>query len=107
MTEPSGANARGFLLSDFMDTELSITPKNDIIIASFRLHENGLEPIGEPNFDQWVACGDFIHRSQKAMHFWIGDWLNYGEHKWGEKYKEALVLQRRVHGPRVALDHNE
>ena len=24
------------------------------------------------------------------MHFWIGDWLNYGERKWGEKYKEAL-----------------
>src|SRR4051794_9566246 len=73
-----------------MDTELSITPKNDIIIASFRLHENGLEPIGEPSFEQWEACGGFIHRSQKAMHFWIGDWLNYGERKWGERYKEAL-----------------
>ena len=77
-----------------MDTELSVTPKNDIIVASFRLHENGLEPIGEPSFEQWESCGDFIHRSQKAMHFWLGDWVNYGERKWGERYKEVLEKTR-------------
>jgi hypothetical protein len=25
-----------------------------------------------------------------AVHFWIGDWLNYGEQKWGEMYTQAL-----------------
>lgn len=66
------------------------TQNQKIQFKSFILHENGLEIAGDPSFEEWIECGNFIKRARGAVHFWIGDWLNYGERKWGEKYKEAI-----------------
>lgn len=73
-----------------MTSDITVTSSKELVVASFRLHESGLDPIGQPTFEQWLACGDFINKSQEAIHFWIGDWLNYGERTWGERYKDAL-----------------
>ena len=62
----------------------------EIVYASFVLHKNGLRAVGEPSFDEWLQCGEFINRAKDSVHFWIGDWLNFGEFKWGEKYLEAV-----------------
>lgn len=62
----------------------------EIVYASFVLHKNGLWAGGEPSFDEWLQCGEFINRAERAVHFWIGDWLNYGEFRWGDKYLEAV-----------------
>ncbi len=68
------------------------TQGQEIQFKSFVLKENGLEIIGEPSFDEWIECGNFIKRAKGAVHFWIGDWLNFGERSWGEKYKEAIEM---------------
>ena len=73
-----------------MNDLVTITENKEIIYASFILRKNGLEPIDDPSFDQWLECGEFINKAKGAVHFWIGDWLNYGERKWGEKYVEAI-----------------
>lgn len=57
---------------------------------SFVLKDNGLEIIGEPTFEQWLEVGQFIRKAKGAVHFWIGDWIRYGEGKWGERYKQAI-----------------
>jgi N6-adenosine-specific RNA methylase IME4 len=69
---------------------IQLTPEKDIIYSGFKLHKNGLQAIGTPSFEQWQECGDFIKKSNGAVHFWIGDWLNYGERTWGEMYSQAL-----------------
>lgn len=66
-----------------------ITQK-EVTFSSFRMTRMGLEPIGEPTFDQWIRCGEFIKNANGAVHFWIGDWMNYGEQKWGEMYTQAI-----------------
>jgi N6-adenosine-specific RNA methylase IME4 len=58
--------------------------------SSFRLLKNGLEPIGNPTFEDWENCGIFLRHINKSVGFWLGDWLNYGENKYGEKYSQAL-----------------
>src|SRR5438270_13064405 len=63
---------------------------SDLIVSSFRLHKNGLTPLGKPTFANWQQCGTFIQEAEKSVQFWIGDWLNYGEKAWGKKYEEAL-----------------
>lgn len=62
----------------------------DPAVSSFTIHKNGIEASGEPTFEEWLACGEFIKHADKSVHFWIGDWLNYGETKWGEMYEEAI-----------------
>ncbi len=73
-----------------MNDLIKLTKNKEIIYASFILKGNGLEPVGTPDFEQWIECGKFINRARGAVHFWIGDWLNYGERQWGEKYLEAI-----------------
>ena len=72
-----------------MKTSL-IKQKNQLVYSSFTLLKNGLMAIGNPSFNQWLECGEFIKRANGAVHFWIGDWINFGERKYGEKYSQAL-----------------
>jgi hypothetical protein len=64
----------------------------DLIISSFKLTKNGMEAIGTPSFEQWQQAGEFIKKAGGAVHFWIGDWLNYGEQHFGEMYTQALEM---------------
>lgn len=74
-----------------MDSNSSPTVRNtDLVISSFSLQKSGVIPIGSPTFEQWESCLDFVQKSEQAVHFWIGDLLNYGENKWGEMYTQAI-----------------
>jgi N6-adenosine-specific RNA methylase IME4 len=42
------------------------------------------------DFDDWEAIGPLLRSMEGAVHWWIGDWLNYGEYKWGEMYAQAM-----------------
>jgi site-specific DNA-methyltransferase (adenine-specific) len=62
----------------------------DIVYSGFKFKKNGLEAIGLPTFDNWQECGEFIKKAEGSVHLWLGDWLNYGEHSYGNKYTQAL-----------------
>jgi hypothetical protein len=57
-------------------------------------------PIGlnlPPNltFDQWDRIGRQLQLADIAIQWWIGDWLVYGEHRWGDKYAQAIEVTGR------------
>lgn len=68
----------------------TVPTTQELTVSSFRLHKNGLTPVGKPTFDEWQQCGAFIQEAEKSVQFWIGDWLNFGEKTWGNKYVEAI-----------------
>lgn len=41
-------------------------------------------------FDQWERIGRQLQLANLAIQWWIGDWLLYGEHRWREKYAQAV-----------------
>ncbi len=41
-------------------------------------------------FEQWEAVGETLQYMQGAINWWVGDWLNVGERKWGEEYAQAI-----------------
>ena len=45
----------------------------------------------ELSFEEWEALGEKLGRIGKSIGFMIGDWINYAEEKWGEKYNEAIA----------------
>ena len=57
-----------------------------------RFGEVGLEMIVELTYDEWAAMGPELGHRQRVSTWCVGDWLNYGEQKWGEKYAQALEL---------------
>lgn len=42
------------------------------------------------SFAKWEEVGEFLQMSEGAVQWWIGDWLNYGEFSYGEKYAQAI-----------------
>lgn len=56
----------------------------------FCVAQTGLQVTGQPSYDDWVAFGSVLNQVEGAVHWWIGDWVNYGEATYGEKYAEAL-----------------
>jgi hypothetical protein len=43
-------------------------------------------------FDDWQLAGAQISRISSASTWWLGDWVNYGEHAYGSRYKAALEV---------------
>lgn len=75
-----------------MSDDNAITPVGNgtVIFGKFTLTKTGLLAHGSPTFTEWEYCGNFLKQTDKAVQFWIGDWLNYGESKYGETYTQAL-----------------
>ncbi len=44
------------------------------------------------DFDEWERAGKILGMFGNASGWYIGDWLNYGEHQYGEKYAQAAEL---------------
>lgn len=71
--------------------EIKFDQNKDYNYSGFHFFKNGLKPISDNiSFEQWEHCGEWIKRANGSVHFWLGDWLNYGEKKWGEKYSQVL-----------------
>lgn len=54
--------------------------------------ERGLEFYGDLTYEEWEELGVGLQRLGRAWQWWVGDWLNYGEHRWGEKYAQAVEV---------------
>lgn len=52
----------------------------------------GLEMPNDLTLDEWTKLGETLQMMERAVMWWIGDWLAYGEGRgdWGETYSQAL-----------------
>lgn len=73
-----------------MENKILLNKDHDLIYSSFKFQRCGMIVIGNPTFEEWEETGKILGIAEKSVLFWIGDWLNYGEHKWGEMYAQAL-----------------
>jgi hypothetical protein len=52
----------------------------------------GLQLRGNLPFDAWLLMGRRLSRLTNASPWWLGDWIIYGQHAYGERYKAALEV---------------
>ena len=50
----------------------------------------GLHIPEETSFDDWQALGVKLRQMEQSVMWWIGDWLRFGERKYGETYTQAI-----------------
>ncbi len=50
----------------------------------------GLELQDGLTYEQWEKIGFDLTKIGRAWQWWAGDWVNYGESKYGETYKVAI-----------------
>jgi hypothetical protein len=66
-----------------MNTLAINDPKFAITLTGIQFHE-------ELSFEEWEALGQKLAPVGKSIGFIIGDWINYGENRWGDKYEDAI-----------------
>lgn len=54
------------------------------------IKSTGLDIEHGMSIEQWLEVGDQLKRIETGIQWWIGDWINYGEKEYGEKYSQAL-----------------
>ena len=64
------------------------------LAVSDGLMPTGWIPVDDMTFEQWSEIGKFLFDLRDASQWALGDWLNFGEAKWGEKYVQALNERR-------------
>jgi N6-adenosine-specific RNA methylase IME4 len=47
-------------------------------------------PEGLP-VEHWISIGQQLRAMERSVQWWVGDWIRFGEHAYGEKYAEALA----------------
>lgn len=57
---------------------------------NYTLTPTGVEWNGDLKLEEWMELGNQLVSIEKGRMFWIGDWVNYGEGKYGERYSQAL-----------------
>lgn len=67
-----------------MNTLAIVDPKFTITPTGLQFHQN-------LSFDEWNDLGQKLAPIGKSIGFILGDWINYGETAYGEKYEEALA----------------
>lgn len=72
---------------------LAVKSNNRIDIISdkhFTATPTGLIIEGKPSVESWLEYGEKIKQIHGAIQWICGDWLNYGEKAYGQKYSQAL-----------------
>jgi len=50
----------------------------------------GLTISSDVTYEEWEDIGYQLARVGKGWQWWVGDWINFGEKKYGETYKAAI-----------------
>lgn len=79
----------------------TLTPSPGIAISSnpsilpvtgCRFLPTRLELDEDIEFEQWERIGEFLWTLEEGVQWWLGDWLNFGERKYGETYAQAAAV---------------
>lgn len=56
------------------------------------ISEVALDLPGGLSADDWKVTGEWLGRAGRAVQWWIGDWLNYGDKVYGKTYTDAAEI---------------
>lgn len=60
------------------------------LLARAQMTDTALVIPEDLSYDAWAEMGQPLIRIAQASMWWIGDWLLFGERKYGEKYSQAI-----------------
>ena len=62
---------------------------NAIQLEGFKFKSMELVIEGEHKIEKWLELGTLLTGMESSLNWWIGDWLVFGEHTYGQKYSQA------------------
>ncbi len=69
-----------------------VLPPAGTDLVDVEMSETAWTPLGDMSWDQWETAGVQLQRMGRAVNFWIGDWVRWGEAHYGDQYVQAIDL---------------
>lgn len=60
----------------------------ELITQGMEFTKTSLTIDPDTTYDSWEGIGEQLNQIEGAIQWWIGDWLNFGERKYGEMYAQ-------------------
>lgn len=73
-----------------MSKELTKKDVSSLFVEGVKLYKIGLMLPEDLTFDNWLKIIEVVKKVEGCVQWWLGDALNFGERKYGEKYSQAL-----------------
>jgi len=73
-----------------MKPEYAITTPDSVVIKGAVITPVGIDIPEDMEIHDWLALGEAIKLVNRGLAWALGDWLNFGEFKYGEMYAQAL-----------------
>jgi len=54
--------------------------------------DKGLELADDTPYAVWERIGGVLQEQKQLMDVYLGDWLNFGERRWGQRYTQAVKV---------------
>src|SRR4030042_1838208 len=64
--------------------------ESELVFPACEITAVGLGMPDDLTFERWEQIGQTLRKIEGARLWWFGDWCNFGERKYGEKYSQAL-----------------
>lgn len=90
MPNPDGEIAQ---IIDIKTGEIIRRERGALISPHFEFCRRGMIVHGKPGFEEWAEVGETLKTIESGVQFWIGDWCNYGEAAYGQKYSQFLEVK--------------
>jgi hypothetical protein len=58
----------------------------------WRVTDTAWFPTADLSEQRWLECGIRLGRAGSSVRWWLGDWLAYGHHRYGDRYASAARL---------------
>jgi len=66
-----------------------VAVSNAIQLEGFKFKSMELSIEGQHEIEKWLEVGTLLTGMESSLNWWIGDWLVFGEHTYGQKYSQA------------------
>ncbi len=73
--------------------------------VKYSITSTGIQFHEELTFDEWNAVGERIAPVARTFGFVVGDWINYGMNRYGDKYAEAMVATKLAYETLAVYSH--
>ncbi len=84
---PSLVELTDSMIEDEQPSALAVASDGTIQIGKFTLTAKGLVADDGVLFEEWQELGVVLQRFQASIQWLIGDWMAYGERRWGQTYE--------------------
>ena len=86
---PSLVELTDAMIEDEQPSVLAVAPDGTIQIGKFTLTPKGLVAGDDVGFEEWQQLGEVLQRFEASIQWLIGDWMAFGERRWGQTYEQV------------------